>query len=61
MADLVLDAGGRFYWAKDATLLASSFERVHGDAAVAAFRALKQRLDPESVLQSDLSRRLLAS
>ena len=60
MAEIVLDAGGRFYWAKDATLLASSFERVHGDAAVTAFRALKQRLDPERVLQSDLSRRLLA-
>lgn len=58
LADLVLDAGGRFYYAKDAVLLASSFARVHGDAAVAEFRALKQRLDPGNLLQSDLSRRL---
>jgi hypothetical protein len=35
LAELVLEAGGRFYYAKDAILLASSFARVHGDAAVA--------------------------
>jgi FAD/FMN-containing dehydrogenase len=58
LADVVLDAGGRFYYAKDAVLLASSFARVHGDAAVAGFRALKQRLDPAGLLQTDLSRRL---
>ena len=59
MADVVLDAGGRFYWAKDGTLLASSFERVHGADAVNRFRALKARLDPKGVLQTDLSRRLM--
>ncbi|MFO1055066.1 MAG: FAD-binding oxidoreductase [Planctomycetota bacterium] len=59
MADVVLDAGGRFYWAKDGTLLASSFERVHGTEAVRTFRALKNRLDPDHVLQTDLSRRLM--
>jgi decaprenylphospho-beta-D-ribofuranose 2-oxidase len=58
MADVVLDAGGRFYYAKDAVLQGSSFSRVHGDAAVATFRALKQRLDPDHLLQTDLSRRL---
>ena len=58
LADLVLDAGGRFYYAKDAVLLGSSFARVHGDDAVAKFRALKQRWDPDRLLQTDLSRRL---
>ena len=58
LADVVLDAGGRFYYAKDAVLEESSFTRVHGTAAVATFRALKQRLDPDRLLQSDLSRRL---
>jgi FAD/FMN-containing dehydrogenase len=58
LADVVLDAGGRFYYAKDAVLEGTSFSRVHGDAAVATFRALKQRLDPEHLLQTDLSRRL---
>ncbi len=58
LAELVLEAGGRFYYAKDAVLLASSFARNHGDAAVAQFRSLKQRLDPDRLLQTDLSRRL---
>jgi len=31
---------------------------VHGDAAVARFRALKQKWDPGNLLQTDLSRRL---
>ncbi len=61
MAEVVLDAGGRFYYAKDATLLESSFERIHGSGAVEQFRALKDRLDPDGVLQTDLSRRLLGS
>jgi FAD/FMN-containing dehydrogenase len=58
LADVVLAAGGRFYYAKDATLEASAFGRIHGADAVERFRALKQRLDPAGVLQTDLSRRL---
>ncbi len=58
MADLVLDAGGRFYYAKDAVLTESSFPRVHGDAAVSAFRDLKQAWDPDGFFQTDLSRRM---
>lgn len=58
LAEVVLEAGGRFYYAKDAVLLASSFARVHGEPAVAAFRAQKLRWDPDNLLQSDLSRRL---
>ena len=58
LAETVLEASGRFYYAKDATLVASSFARVHGDEAVAKFRALKERCDPAGMLQTDLSRRL---
>src|SRR5690606_27350172 len=58
MAEVVLSANGRFYYAKDATLLDSSFPRIHGTDAVARFRALKARLDPRNVLQTDLARRL---
>jgi len=61
MAEVVLDAGGRFYYAKDATLLESSFERIHGSGAIEQFRALKARCDPQCVLQTELSRRLLAT
>jgi decaprenylphospho-beta-D-ribofuranose 2-oxidase len=58
LAEVVLEAGGRFYYAKDAVLQASSFGRVHGDAAVTKFRALKQKWDPDRLLQTDLSRRM---
>lgn len=58
MAEVVLNAGGRFYYAKDATLLDSSFARIHGDDAVRKFRTLKARLDPNNLLQTDLARRL---
>ncbi len=60
LAELVLDAGGRFYYAKDATLLSHSFERIHGVEAATEFRAMKRRLDPKHVLQTDLSRRVMA-
>lgn len=58
MADTVLEAGGRFYYAKDAVLEAGAFPRIHGAAAVSQFRVLKERLDPAHLLQTDLSRRL---
>lgn len=58
MAEVVLAAGGRFYYAKDATLLDTSFARIHGDDVVRRFRALKARLDPGNLLQTNLSRRL---
>lgn len=59
MAEVVLDAGGRFYYAKDAVLEAPSFPRVHGEDVVQCFRSLKLRCDPRNMLQTDLSRRLL--
>ena len=59
LADVVLDAGGRFYYAKDALLPQPAFERVHGSEAVRTFRSLKERCDPRGMLQTDLSRRLM--
>jgi FAD/FMN-containing dehydrogenase len=58
LAEVVLQASGRFYYAKDAVLRASSHERIHGGEAVSRFIALKQRLDPKGLLQTDLSRRI---
>jgi len=58
MAEVVLAAGGRFYYAKDAVLLSSSFARVHGDETTRRFRELKEKWDPQRMLQTDLSRRL---
>ncbi|RYG86242.1 FAD-binding oxidoreductase [bacterium] len=61
MTDRVLDAGGRFYMAKDAVLRPGDLERAYGASRLDAFRDLKARLDPDNALQSDLSRRVMPS
>ncbi|MGI8907507.1 MAG: FAD-binding oxidoreductase [Candidatus Sumerlaeaceae bacterium] len=55
---IVLDTGGRFYFAKDATLTPDVMRRFFGDETLEKFAALKRRCDPENLLQTDLSRRL---
>jgi len=57
LADLVNEAGGRFYAAKDSVLDAQRFARGYGDR-LGRFRALKQSLDPGGLFSSDLARRL---
>lgn len=56
--EVVLAAGGRFYFAKDATLTRSAAIRSFPKDEVAAFLALKTAVDPTGLLQSDLFRRL---
>jgi decaprenylphospho-beta-D-ribofuranose 2-oxidase len=57
---LVLEAGGRFYLAKDSTLTPYAAARYLGPATLVRFRALKTRCDPQDVLQTELYRRVLA-
>jgi FAD/FMN-containing dehydrogenase len=57
LTDLVLEAGGRFYLAKDQLLTPAQAERGFGPS-LDAFFALKKRLDPGGLFQSDQSRRL---
>jgi hypothetical protein len=56
---LALAAGGRLYFAKDATLNPAETERAYGRERLQAFADLKRRLDPAGLLESDLSRRAL--
>lgn len=58
MNDVVLEAGGRFYFAKDATLTPEVAARFLPREHLAQFAALKHRCDPENLLQTNLSRRL---
>ncbi len=58
MDRLVLDAGGRFYFAKDSALHLMSAAEAVGAERAAKFLALKQENDPENLLQTNLSRRL---
>jgi len=57
LTELVLEAGGKFYAAKDSVLDAAQFAQAYGDR-VERFRALKRTLDPGNLFASDLSRRL---
>jgi FAD/FMN-containing dehydrogenase len=57
LADVVLEAGGRFYAAKDSVLDAARFARGYGDR-VERFRAVKRALDPGGLFESDQARRL---
>lgn len=58
MNDLVLEAGGRFYLAKDSTLRPSDLRGYIGDERLAQFRDLKAEMDPGNVLTSALAKRL---
>lgn len=53
---LVLDAGGRFYLAKDGTMSPETFRR--GYPRLAEWQAVQRRVDPAGVWSSDQSRRL---
>jgi decaprenylphospho-beta-D-ribofuranose 2-oxidase len=57
--DLVIEAGGTFYLAKDSALTPEQFRRMYPAATLAAFAALKGQLDPRETLQSDLYRRVI--
>ena len=54
---LVVDLGGRFYFAKDSVLGPRAVEAMYDRERLAAFRALKEELDPGELLQTDLWRR----
>ncbi|MEJ2600012.1 MAG: FAD-binding oxidoreductase [Anaerolineales bacterium] len=58
MIAMVIEAGGRFYLAKDHYLTHAQYRQSVGDQAVDAFLRLKQCYDPEMLLQSDLFRRV---
>ncbi|MHB8637167.1 MAG: FAD-binding oxidoreductase [Fimbriimonadaceae bacterium] len=58
MNDVVLDAGGRFYFAKDSTLRPADVRRYLGEETVARLRACKQEMDPEGLLTSKLAERV---
>jgi hypothetical protein len=55
---IVLDAGGRFYFAKNSETSAETARRFLGKEAIAKFKALKKRCDPNNILESDLYRRV---
>jgi FAD/FMN-containing dehydrogenase len=61
MNEIVLDAGGRFYFAKDITLKPDTVKRFLGDETLNCFHKLKTRCDPNSLLETELYRRLFCA
>jgi FAD/FMN-containing dehydrogenase len=55
---IVLDAGGRFYFAKNSETSPDTARRFLGEKTIAKFRTLKKRCDPNGLLESDLYRRV---
>ena len=57
---IVLNAGGRFYFAKNSETSAESARKFLGDEIVVKFKKFKKRCDPNNLLESDLYRRVFA-
>ncbi len=56
---IVLAAGGRFYFAKDVLITSADLTAMFPPDRLSAFLDLKRELDPHTLLESDLSRRVL--
>ena len=55
---IVLQAGGRFYFAKNSETTAETAKSFYGEETIAKFKKLKKRCDPNGLLESDLYRRI---
>ena len=55
---IVLEAGGRFYFAKNSETTAQTARAFYGEATLKKFKKLKERCDPNGILESDLYKRI---
>jgi decaprenylphospho-beta-D-ribofuranose 2-oxidase len=55
---IVLNAGGRFYFAKNSETSAEAAKAFLGEETITKFKELKKRCDPNNLLESDLFRRV---
>jgi hypothetical protein len=56
---MVLQAGGRFYFAKNSETSAETTRKFLGEETITKFKHLKHRCDPNNLLESDLFRRII--
>lgn len=57
--DIVADAGGRRYFARDATVTAERARRMFPPESLTRFACLKHQYDPDGLLTGDLYQRVL--
>jgi hypothetical protein len=55
---IVVKAGGRFYFAKNSETSAEVTRAFLGDTTISKFKEMKKRCDPGDLLESDLFRRV---
>ncbi len=55
---IVLNGGGRLYFAKNSETSAAVARAFLGEEAITVFKQLKKRCDPDHLLESDLFRRV---
>jgi FAD/FMN-containing dehydrogenase len=55
---IILQAGGRFYFAKNSETTAKTAQAFYGQETLEKFKKLKKRCDPHGLLESDLYRRI---
>jgi hypothetical protein len=58
MSEIVLQAGGRFYFAKDGIIRSEHARRFLGEEAIRKFCEIKQQVDPQGIVQTELYRRI---
>ncbi len=58
---IILQAGGRFYFAKNSETTAETAQKFLGLDTIKRFKKLKKRCDPNNLLESDLYRRVFGS
>ncbi len=58
---IVLEAGGQFYFAKNSETTPETAQRFLGKETIARFKSLKKRCDPNGLLESDLYQRVFGS
>ena len=54
---IVLEGSGRFYFAKDSTLTPDVVAAYLGEDTINRFKQLKEKVDPQNILQTDLYKR----
>ena len=58
LSDVVTEAGGRFYPAKDSVLRPQDVQRAWGQDRLSRFAALRRRADPRGVLRTEWAERV---
>ncbi len=58
LSDMVVEAGGRFYPAKDGVIRPDHFQRAWGQERISRFQTLRDMVDPDRILRTEFAARV---